>query len=401
MKEFRIPCVYQDGYGKASALNPDLAMSYIENTVVDDPLADAVVEALASLDARDINRFMNACMEPDAEPLPDTPQALRDFFEPFKTPPEWFDRDAVLPGRYAFYQHLDLFIIGFVVVSLRNFNSLMSKVFFMTGQATTLQGLQVIRQNIRYLTETLMLPGALDPGERGWKFSLRIRLIHARIRRRLRMSGQWDEAVFGAPISAANMALTSANFSASLIRDVERLGANLNADARSGLMQIWRYASWLIGTPEALLCDGREAETAELSRVGHLCEPMPDTISVVITNATVKALPEVAKLSDPSAKQDMVEHAYRVSRSLLGDELADQFGFPRQRTVGMLPWMRCKYRFRTTLADLAPGIARLLRDDPFALLLDAALIDNLRFRLPEELGSAKKIATFTSRRGQG
>ncbi len=400
MKEFQIPSVYQDGYDRASAQNPALAMSYIRNTVVDDPLADAVVEALASLDARDINRFMNACMEPDVEPLPDTPQALRDFFEPFKTPPEWFDRDAVLPGRYAFYQHLDLFIIGFIVVSLRNFNSLMSKVFFMTGQATTLQGLQVIRQNIRYLTETLMLPGALDCGERGWKFSLRIRLTHARIRRRLRMSGQWDEAVFGAPISAANMALTSANFSASLIRDVEQLGANLDAESRSGLMQIWRYASWLIGTPEELLCDGKENETAELSRVGHLCEPIPDTISVVITNATVNALPEVVKLTDPAAKQELVNHAYRVARSLLGNELANQFGFPRQRTMGMLPWMRCKYRLQKSLADLAPGVARLVRDDPFVLLLDAAMIDNLRHRMPEELETTKKSTASARRRGQ-
>lgn len=390
MNGFNIPSAYRDGYARAAALNPDLAASYIEHTVVDDPPADAVVEALSQLDARDINRFMNVCMDPGAEPLPGTPRALCEFFEPFKVTPAWFDRDAILPGCHAFHDHLNLFIIGFIVVTLRNFNSLMSKVFYMTGQATTFQGLQVIRQNTRFLTETLMLPGALDSGGGGWKFSLRIRLVHARIRRQLRRSGQWDEAVLGAPISAANMALASANFSASLIRDVQRLGAKLDADARAGLMQIWRYASWLIGTPEALLCDGDEAKTAELSRVGHLCEPPPDKISKVITNATVHCIPEVARLTDPAEKQAVVEHGYRVARALLGDELADQFGFPRQRgALMLLPRMRGKYRLQRACRKVAPNIARRWKADPLALLLDAAKLDKLRYQLPEELQATK------------
>ena len=389
MDGFDIPSAYRDGYARAAALNPDLAASYIEHTVVDDPPADAVVEALSQLDARDINRFMNVCMDPGAEPLPGTPRALCEFFEPFKVTPAWFDRNAILPGCHAFHDHLDLFIIGFIVVTLRNFNSLMSKVFYMTGQATTFQGLQVIRQNTRFLTETLMLPGALDSGG-GWKFSLRIRLVHARIRQQLRRSGQWDEAVFGTPISAANMALASANFSASLIGDVQRLGAKLDADARAGLMQVWSYASWLIGTPEALLCEGDEAKTAELSRVGHLCEPPPDKISKVITNATVHCIPEAARLTDAAEKQAVVEHGYRVARALLGDELADQFGFPRQRgALMLLPRMRGKYRLQRACRKVAPNIARRWKADPLALLLDAAKLDKLRYQLPEELQATK------------
>lgn len=376
MSTVQIPSAYRDGYDKAVAINPELATKYIENTVVDDPLADAAVEALAQLDGQDINRIMKACMDRDMEPLPETPRAVIEFFESFKAPPQWFDRDAVRPGYYAFHEHLDLFMIGFLAVSLRNFNSLMSRVFFMTGQSTTYQGLQIIRQNIRYLTGMLMLPGALDHGGEGWAFSLRIRLTHARIRRRLRKSGRWDEDVFGVPISAANMALTSANFSASLIQDVMRLGANLNAEARSSLIQIWRYASWLIGTPESLFCSDNESEIAELSRISHICEPPPDKISEVITNATVEALPAVARLTDPADKRSMVEHGYRVSRALLGDELADQFGFPPQQTAGLLPWMRCKYRLQKASRGFSPSVARLWKADPLVLLFDAAKVDN-------------------------
>ncbi|MCY4132421.1 MAG: oxygenase MpaB family protein [Nitrospira sp.] len=379
--ESKIPSAYQAGYEKAAALNPDLAAQYVALTVVDDPVTDAVIEALAAFDHRESQRFINAGMEQDAKVLGEAPRPLRDFFEEVGSPPAWFDLDAVLPGRHAFQQHLDLFIPAFVVVTLRNFTSLMSKVFLMTGQVTTQEGVRRIRQNIRYLVEMIMLPNALDRQGESWKFTVRLRLMHAEIRRRLRTSGQWDEAVYGAPISAANMALASANFSASLIRDAERLGANLTADARAGIMQIWRYASWLIGTPETLLFDGDEAETTEFARIAHLCEPPPNQESVMTSNAVVYLLPEVAKLTDRAAKRSMVEHVYRVSRALLDDELADQLKFPRQRTAGLLPWLRCKRRLSGAFGGLAPRMVGKWRADPFALLLDATMIDNLRCRL--------------------
>ena len=389
IRESRIPSAFRAGYKKAAALNPDLAAKYIEYTVVDDPVADTIIEALASFEHRERQRFINAGMEGDAKVLTEAPRPLRDFFEEVESTPAWFDPDAVLPGRYAFHEHMNLFIAAFVAVTLRNFTSLMSKVFLMTGQATTQQGVRRIRENLRYLVEMFMLPNGLERHGESWKFSLRIRLMHAEIRRRLRTSGQWDEAIYGAPVSAANMALASANFSASSIRDVDCLGANLNADARAGIMQIWRYASWLIGTPEALLFDGDEAETTEFARIAHLCEPPPNEESVQTSNAVIYLLPEVAKLTDRSAKRSMVRHAYRVSRVLLGDELADQLRFPPQRTSGILTWLRCKHRLYGNFRRLAPDVARKWKVDPFALLLDATMIDNLRYQLPCQLETAR------------
>ena len=397
MGELVIPSAYRAGYEKASALRPDLAAKYIQYTVVDDPAADAVIEALAPLGRREGQRFIDAGMEQDAKVLTGAPRPLRDFLEGVESRPAWFDGDAVLPGRHAFQQHLDLFIAAFVVVTLRNFTSLMSRVFFMTGRVTTQQGLQRIRQNIRYMIEMIMLPNSLERAGEGWKLSVRIRLMHSQIRRQLRTSGQWDDAVHGVPISAANLALASANFSASMIRDAERLGADLNDEARAGLMQIWRYASWLIGTPEALLFDGDEAQTVELSRIAHLCEPPPDKVSALIANAVVWALPEVTRLTDPGAKRSMVEHGYRVSRALLGDDVADRLGFPRQWTAGLLPWLRCKRRLCRAVGELAPGMVRKWRADPFVLLLDAAMIDNLRCRLPDRLAAAMATANLPKR----
>ena len=114
----KIPSAYQAGYEKAAALNPDLAAKYIEYTFVDDPVADAVIEALAPFQHREVEQFINAGMERDAKTLAEAPCLLRDFFEELEPPPAWFDQDAVLPGRQAFHGNSDLFIPAFVVVTL-------------------------------------------------------------------------------------------------------------------------------------------------------------------------------------------------------------------------------------------------------------------------------------------
>ena len=100
-----------------------------------------------------------------------------------------------------------------------------------------------------------LIQAGMDRDEKAFG-GARIRLVHAQVRRLLRRYGEWDAAVFGTPLSAAHMGLSSANFSASMLREAQRLGAKLDQEARVAFMQIWRYASWLVGTPDELLFKG-------------------------------------------------------------------------------------------------------------------------------------------------
>lgn len=383
-----IPSVYQPGYAKARAANPDLAAKYLDQTGIGDPVADDVANALASCNQPTVHRFINAGMEQDAKTLADAPQPLRAFFSRIEVPPPWFDPASVRAGCRAFHAYSDLFITAFFAVTLENAATLMSKAFYVTGGVTTGQGPRRIRQHVRHFIE-IMLPGALDRQGEGWKLSVRIRLVHAQIRRLIRASGEWDEAVYGAPLSAAHAALASANFSAIMLRHAARLGAHLDDEARAGFMQIWRYASWLIGTPEPLLFDGDEAKTAEFSRVAGLCEPPANDESVVIANTLVNALPLIPGLTNLAAQRSMLTHTYRVSRALLGHELADRLKFPRQRTAGLLTWLKWKRGARRMAHRVAPRMARKWRGKNFVFLLDASMLDDLSYRLPDQLKADK------------
>ena len=383
-----IPSAYQSGYEKARALNPELAAKYVEYTAIGDPEADAVIDALASIDQEEVHRFIQAGMEQDPKTLAEAPSALREFFEQIEIPPPWFDPASVRAGCRAFHEYSDLFIPAFFVVTLQNAATLISKAFYLTGRVTTEHGLRRIRQNTRHFIE-IMLPGALERHGEGWKLSVRIRLVHAQVRRLLRTSSKWDEAEFGVPLSAAHMALSSANFSATMLLQAERLGARLDAESRASFMQIWRYASWLVGSPEPFLFEGDEAKTAELHRIATICEPPPGDQSAVIANALVNAVPQVAGIVDPVEQRKMTLHVFRVSRALLGNEVSDRLQFPRQQTAGLLAWLRWKRGIWKVAHRLAPRMAGYWRGNNFVFLLDASMIPDLSYRLPDRLEAEK------------
>jgi len=193
--------------------------------------------------------------------------------------------------------------------------------------------------------------------------------------------------VCSSDLSRAHMALASSNFSATMLQYAEMLGAGLDAEKRNGFMQAWRYASWLIGTPEHLLFEGDYDRTIEFGNIAHLCEPPPNEESRAIAKAVVEALPLIAEKKEPDwHKHDaFVDHTYRVARALLGHTLADGLGFPAHRTAGLLAWMRMKQRTVKTSRALVPSVAKRWRGESFSFLLEASMLEELGYRLPDRL----------------
>lgn len=382
----RIPSAYQAGYDKASMLNPLLAARYVEHTVIGDPLADAAVESLALFRQAEAQRFIQGGMEQDAKLLADAPRALQDFFAQIEVPPAWFDpaEKRVYAGCRAFHNDSDLFLLAFLGdVIVRGFATMISKSFFMTGRIWD-YGVRRLQRNILHLTE-IMIPGGLERQGEGWKLSVRIRLVHAQVRRMLSLSKEWDQATYGTPLSAAHIALASAGFSAQLLAAAIRLGARPDDAGRDGFMYIWRYTAFLLGVPEAIWFRD-EADARELYRIGYLCEPPPDIEAFAMANALINSAPLVVNITDPAERRDIVRFGYRVSRALIGDELADQLKFPAQRTAGLLAWLRCKRRVERVLGRWFPshwGTAQ-----KFMTLLQATELEShVSYRLPDQLSS--------------
>ena len=381
------PTAYRPGYERARRLNPELAARYIEHTRKGDALADAAVESMTGMRQERIHRLITAGMEEDEEGFAKAPVELRKLIEYSARVPDWFDSRAVFPGCRAFHADSDLYVQALVGASIvRGFATLISKSFFTTGRLTD-HGVRRLRQNIRQLIE-IMIPGGLERHGEGWKLSVRIRLIHAQVRRLTRQSPEWDESAEGTPIHLAHVALASANFSAKVIEAAIRLGAEPTEAESEAFVQIWRYTAYLMGVPETILFRSRD-EALELWRIGAACEPRPEIESVVQANAVVNSAPVVIGVRRPAERQKLASYVYRVSRALIGDELADQLNYPRQSTWGLLRYLRTKRRLAKRLRGLFPGWEARVKVDRFtALVANSQLRDPLiSYRLPPKLRS--------------
>ena len=386
-KPFDIPTAYQPGYERARRMDPELTDRYIEHTTKGDPLADAAVASMAGLPQNRIHQFITAGMDEDKAGFREAPGELRELIEFSSDAPEWFDSKAVYPGCRAFHADSDLYVQALVGSSIvRGFSTLISKSFFATGRLTD-HGVRRLRQNIRQLIE-IMIPGGLERYGEGWKLSVRIRLIHAQVRSFLGKSDEWDEAEFGVPIHIGHVALAAANFSARVLEAAMKLGAEPTAEEREAFVQIWRYSAYLMGVPEKILFRS-EAEALELCRIAFVCEPRPEIESVVMGHALVNSAPVVIGIRKPTERQHLADYVYRVSRALIGDELAEQLNYPRQSTWGLLFYLRNKRRLARRVRSLVPRWEAKAKVDRFTALVDNSQLRDplISYRLPPKLHS--------------
>lgn len=383
----RIPSIYEQGHAAARALDPELADLYVRHTTVGDPLADAAVGALP-LDPGRAHQLIEAGMEQDAAALRAAPAPLRAFFDAVDAPPSWFDPEAIRPACRAFHRESDLFMGGLVLcVLVIGFSTLISRSFFATGRMTEF-GLRRLRQNARHIIE-VTLPGGLDRQGEGWKLSVRIRLVHARCRQLFRDaqgSWAWDEDIYGTPLSAAHIALAYAGFSALQLDAAARLGASLDLDAREGYMHLWRYVGHLFGLPPALLFDDEAAGSA-FSHIGLACEPPPDLESIVMAHSLIRYQPFVVGVEDRTERLGLEKNLYRVSRALIGDEMADRLNYPKQWTTGLLPILRWRRRAASFFERRSRRLTQRRHATNFMRLLSTSIIDDLGigYRLPDRL----------------
>ena len=376
------PSSYAAGYAQARAIEPGLAEFYVEHTMVGDPLADAAVAALDDLDPEVAQRLIGAGMERDETALREAPHALREFFEALERPPPFtFDPAKALPGSRAFYRQSDLFFVGLVLHSLiTGLTEELSKAFYITGR--TAGNLRRVKQNTRHLVE-VTLPGGLDRDGDGWKITVRIRLIHAQLRRLLTDSDEWDLSTEGVPLHMSHMALASTGFSAFNLESARMLGVRLTDEEAAGFMHIWRYVTWLLGVPEALLWETEE-DAHRIRAVAHALESPPGDMGAAIAHGYINTVPDLLGVTDPDKARKLLGLLMRTSRALIGNDLADRLDFPKQSTFGALALVRMQRRFQILRSRLVPG-APTHDFNNFSGMMQRSVYDDagISYRLPD------------------
>ena len=351
-----IPSCYVDGYEAARIVDPELAELYIRYTTYGDPVADAAVAELAK-NARpsEVHRIIATTLNNYDNLSKSTPDSLRNLITDSGVAPEWFDRELAMDATRAFLRNSEM-VLGALVSGaiIEGFSTLISKSFRIRSRIM-LNGVRRLKQNLLQLVEQY-LPGGIEPGGDGWKLSLRIRLVHAQARRLIAESDEWDQSVYGLPLSAAHMNLGAAAFSGRLMQHVASLGGDFTEREREGYIHVWRYTGLIMGIPEEILFKNFTS-SIRVFEIGSLCEPPPDDDAIIMANSIINSAPIVLGFINPTERRSNAAYMYQVSRELIGDKMADSFRFPKSRWIKEVPFLRIRNVGDKMLRRVSPRLA--------------------------------------------
>lgn len=321
-----------------------------------DPLADAVIVAFRELPPGVGWSQVQRAASTGIEHVPEAHPAIRGLFEQVEQRPFWVDHEVLARAGELL---LRAGPFGGLVLGLR---SLPYGYASPGGNKPLAFSGRLREQAPRRLMETARFvhavsrPGAMDLGGDGYQITLKVRLMHAQVRRLILDSGRWDATRWGAPINQHDQLATTLLFSVVVIDGLRRLGFEFEADETNAFVHLWRYVGWLMGT-EAELLPETEPEGLALGDLILSTQDPPDDDSRALTKALLDFGLQAARTPLEKKRVELSQPFSRaVAHHLLGRQLADGLGIERSALSSVLPLVRRsvglleRFRVRSTTA---------------------------------------------------
>ncbi len=224
-----------------------------------DPLMDALLEGIEQRGrARGRQEFEQALERGLATVERPSPE-LRALFAVVDHEPSWLDWRRVRDG--VRFMHRAGVNAGLV---LRDF-ALMGG-YLLTGFNHTLVLTGALEKGAgRRLAETSKWwvdctePEGLRRFGPGFKSCLRVRLVHAMVRRAVPRNPEWDNLEWGVPVNQTDMLATYLAFGPVMLAGLRALGIPVLPRDSRGVMHVWKYAAWLMGVEPRWLVDDERA----------------------------------------------------------------------------------------------------------------------------------------------
>jgi hypothetical protein len=307
-----------------------------------DPLADAAAAELAAWPRERRQLAVDAALSGETT----APAALVELVARASRVPDWVDwervdRAGVLVRRAG--------VLGGITLGLR---SLVFGYAAPDGNKPLALSGQLVERADRRLAETgrfvtdVTAPGALRPGQRGFATTLRVRLMHAQVRRLCDEEPRYVAARHGAPINQHDMVATILLFSSVFVDGIQKLGVHVTPEEADDYQHLFAWVGHVIGVEEGLL-PMTHAEAHRAEAFVRLTQRPPDDDSRALVAALLAG---PARLAQTELEQRFAQQQMRISaslcRDLIGDELADALAVPRSR------WRRATRLLRPTMQTL-------------------------------------------------
>jgi hypothetical protein len=362
---------------------PQRLVPYLERA---DPAADRVVADLSQLSSEEQQALIGRALAGEASALP---ESLRSLVEGSKRVPPWLDWTRFERATEVF---LRPGLLGGMALGLC---SLVHGYAAPAGNKPLAFSGRLKDQASRRLAETSKFVSAvtardgLRPGALGWQLVLRVRLMHAKVRRLLLESGRWSNEDYGHPINQHDMLATILLFSYVFVEAIRRLGVQVTPEEADDYQHLFRWVGELIGV-EAELLPATHAEAARLASFIRLTQGPPDADSRALVAALLEAPLRAARTpKERERAQRQVAVSTGLCRSLIGEELADALQLKRDFNRHWATGVRAALRVLETLRVNVPplnGLVHALGDDYWRRTVARGLGGvPARYDLPDQL----------------
>jgi hypothetical protein len=302
-----------------------------------DPLADAVV---ADIEAKRASfRTFEEALQRGVREVAGAPDSFHALLEPAERAPLWVDWGVVDAGGEVLLRAglLGGFVLALKSIVLGYTSPAGNKPLVFSGRLEE-HTARRLNETAKFVQATIT-PGSMHPHREGWQITLKVRLMHAHVRKMILRTGRWNDD-WGVPINQHDMLGTSLLFSITVLDGLRDLGVRIPPEEASAYMQLWRWSGALIGLEPELMVS-TEAEARAYVDLISATQGAPDDDSRSLMKALLDAPLRLAKTRGEMANAKRLRRfSAAVSRELIGDARADDLAVPRSTWRFSLPVLR-------------------------------------------------------------
>jgi len=269
------------------ALPVDVVEAFHTGMFRTDALVDALADDIAAMPRGEGWQFLDRALRDRTPAVPGAPPSLEALLAPLMDPPAWYDAEQIKRGAAVWWRFVPGVVIGLTgsLISGMEFGDLNKPQAF-NGRSVTMAARRY-EETARW-TLAVSEPGAAGPGGAGFDATVRVRLVHAMVRRHLRRSGEWDSVAWGEPIHTSGMALTNLAFLLMPLAFYDLVGVEITDEETEAIRQLWHWVGYLMGVPDELLPTSMKLAD-HLARTGNMVFAPPDADSKVLVGAAKRA----------------------------------------------------------------------------------------------------------------
>lgn len=224
-----------------------------EGLLVGDEPMDRLIEWMVTAGSKQLRPLFDRALTHGIAAVPDAPEPLREFFARVETVPTWVDHAKLVRGaKVLLSSGSDGMYIARDVAMLGGYQfSGFNKTLLRTG-ALEKGSNQRWAETMQWAMDVLSEDG-LSPLGLGYRSTIRVRLIHAFVRRHVTAMPDWQTEDWGLPINQTDMAATLVGAFIAPAIGAMGMGVLLTPSEADAVAHLVRYVGSLLGVEEQWL----------------------------------------------------------------------------------------------------------------------------------------------------